>query len=72
MKDIEQKHSIPSRWTPADVEYKEVEHAILADKMEQLLLAMWKAAKRRSFLLKLKAKYAGMYYQLHSGYATYV
>ena len=61
LKDMEQKLSISTRWTSSDVEYKEVEHALLTNKREQMLLAMWKAAKRRLFLLRLKAKYAGTY-----------
>ena len=60
LKEIEIKHSISSRWTPSDREYKESEHALLSDKKEELLRVIWKAAKRRSFLLQLKAKYAGM------------
>ncbi len=59
LKEIEQNHCISLRWKPSDREYQEMEQALLGEKKEQLLLAIWKAAKRRAFLLKLKAKYAG-------------
>ncbi len=60
LKEIEQNHCISLRWKPSDREYQEMEEqALLGEKKEQLLLAIWKAAKRRAFLLKLKAKYAG-------------
>lgn len=61
LEDIEKKHSIISRWTPSDKEYCELQQLVAAEKKEQLLRAIWKAAKRRAFLLKLKAKYAGMF-----------
>ena len=38
----------------------------LYDFIEYLLLGIWEAAKRRMFLLKLKAKYAGKYSLLGS------
>ena len=60
LEEIEEKHSITSRWTPSDKEYQKLEHSLVTDKKEQLLMAIWKAVKRRVFLLKLKAKYAGM------------
>ncbi len=61
LEEIERKHSISSRWTQSDKQYQELESHLVAgkEKKEQLLRAIWKAAKRRAFLLKLKAKYAG-------------
>ena len=59
LEEIETRHSI-QRWTPGDREYKEVLHALLLSKKEQLLLEMWKTGQRRAFLLNLKRKYAGM------------
>ena len=59
--EMEAKHTISSRWKMSDQEFTESEQALLLDKKDQLFLAIWKASKRRSFLLKLKAKYAGMY-----------
>ncbi len=61
LEDIEKKHSIVSRWTTSDKEYQELERRLVAEKKEQLLRAIWKAAKIRAFLLKLKAKYAGTF-----------
>ena len=59
LQDIEVKHSVSLRWTPSDREYMDTGKTLLVNRKEQLLLTIWKAAKRRSFLLKLKAKYAG-------------
>ena len=60
LKEFELEHSIFVRWSPLDKEYVETEQMLAETKQKQLLLGMWKAAKRRTFLLKLKSKYAGM------------
>ena len=60
LKEIEKQHRISVRWTPQDKQYLEVENQFAETKREQLLLGLWKAAKRRKFLLQLKAKYAGL------------
>ena len=59
--EMEAKHTISSQWKMSDQEFTESEQALLLDKKDQLLLAIWKASKRRSIWLKLKAKYAGTY-----------
>ncbi len=58
LEEIERKHSISSGWTQSDKQYEELQCHLVAEKKEQLLRAIWKAAKRRAFLLKLQAKYA--------------
>ena len=40
----------------------------ILQKREQLLLVLWKSSQRRLFLLKLKQKYAGLYFTLASLY----
>ena len=66
LKEVEVKQAILVRWTPSSTEYRELERQVLDNKREYLLLGIWEAAKRRMFLLKLKAKYAGNYSLLGS------
>lgn len=67
---LEEKNHIHTRWDASAKEYKEVQLAFSLQKKEQLSAAIWAASRRRQFLLKLKAKYAGkmfhylMFYKL--------
>ena len=71
LKEIESDHSISVRWSPLDKDYMEFESKIAESKQEHLLMGMWKAARRRKFLLELKAKYAGMMKQTSSPVVSY-
>lgn len=57
---MEKTHGVVHRWVPSDREYIEHEHILNLRKQEVALLQLLKACNRRSFLLKLKKKYAGL------------
>lgn len=58
--DVERSHRIPCRWNQAHPDYKQLSATFSREKRSHLVEAMWAASSRRQFLLKLKAKYAGM------------
>ena len=60
LEEIERKHAIQHRWSQSNVEYTECLYTLALDKREHLLISMWKSGQRRTFLLNLKKKYAGV------------
>ena len=59
LKKLEQDHQIHTRWEESTKEYKEMKNAFSEQKKKQIYEFIWGASRRRQFLLKLKAKYAG-------------
>jgi len=57
---MENKYGITERWTTADCDYSDARAAHLKEKLQQLKTSMWAVAARREYLLRMKAKYAGM------------
>ena len=57
---MEKQYHVLHRWTPNDPQYIQVKEFFSFEKQSQLAEAMWASSSRRQFLLKLKAKYAGM------------
>jgi len=57
---MENKYGITERWTTADRDYSDARAAHLKEKLQQLKTSMWAVAARREYLLRMKAKYAGM------------
>lgn len=65
LSECERRNKLSHRWLQSDRQYKELEHSLLFNKKEQILLELWKVSQRRLFLLKLKRKYAGIYAWLY-------
>lgn len=59
--ELEKLHNIRHRWTTEDVEYLQVKHTFSLEKRVQIAEIMWASSVRRQYLLKLKAKYAGIW-----------
>ena len=59
LKDIERKNKIRNRWSPSDREFVYYKSLLEKNQRWHLLSSLW-TTSRRNFLLKLKAKYAGM------------
>ena len=59
LKDLEKQHNLQYRWSPSDREFQEYKSLLEGNKRKQLLSGLWVVSRRRQFLLKLKAKYAG-------------
>ena len=58
---IEEKQDISSRWTPSSHQYAEVKQHLLSEKVRRTRTALWSSVVKRHYLLRMKAKYAGMY-----------
>lgn len=58
--DFEHRHGIKVRWSQNDQSYLEAKKMFLREKKEQLQTSLWACVIKRHYLLKLKAKYAGM------------
>ena len=58
--DLEQRHCLPCRWDQSHPDYQQLSATFSREKRSHVVEAMWAASSRRQFLLKLKAKYAGM------------
>ncbi len=61
LRELELINSIKHRWTPSDSAYIEAQKVFSKERSEQVVKSLWAALSRWMFLLKLKAKYAGMY-----------
>ena len=59
---FEQKHQIGHRWKPDDQDFSNARYSYFKEKQESLYRSMKAAIVKRQFLLKLKAKYAGIQY----------
>ena len=62
--EFERRHAITKRWKPTDVEFGEARHAYFIEKQQLLYSSLRTAMVKRQYLLKLKAKYAGIWHQL--------
>ena len=60
IQEIEQKHGIQTRWLDDCPEYIATKSVIQSKEKQKLKLKMRDQAKERWYLLKLKAKYAGV------------
>lgn len=69
IKEIEQEHGIQSRWSDNCPEYIATKTLINSKEKQKLKLKMRNLAKERWYLLKLKAKYAGL--NVHVEYFVY-
>ena len=49
-----------SRWKPADQQYEEVRTRLLTDKKNRVHTSLWSSVVKRHYLLRMKAKYAGI------------
>ena len=73
LKELERQYHISQRWSPTDSEYMQVQHSFSIEKQTYVNEALWAASARRQFLLKLKAKYAGIYsYYVPTANVNYV
>ena len=61
--EMERKCRIPKRWLPGDDEYIETRKAFLIEKKTQLRTCLRASVVKRCYLLRMKAKYAGMWVQ---------
>ena len=59
--DFERRYGIRERWTHMDSDYCKARQAFLMQKQGQLQSCLWKTVVKRHYLLRAKAKYAGMY-----------
>lgn len=59
--DFERRHKIATRWKTTDKEYIDAKSSFLLEKKEQLQTSLWSSIVKRQYLLKMKAKYAGMF-----------
>ncbi len=57
---IEKKWDISSRLTPSSCQYAEVKMHLLSEKVRCIRTAMWSSVVKRHYLLRMKAKYAGI------------
>ena len=57
---MEKQYCIPHQWVPTEHEYMQVEQVFTHDTQSQLVEAKWASSGCHQFLLKFKAKYAGM------------
>lgn len=60
LEQLEEEHDILSRWKPQDKEYEQLRTQLLREKLEQVRAALWSSVIKRHYLLRMKAKYAGM------------
>ncbi len=60
LRELELINGIKHRWTLSDSAYVEAQKVFSKERSEQVAKSLWSASSRRMFLLKLKAKYAGM------------
>lgn len=58
--DMEKRHNLPCRWSQTHSDYKQLCAEFSREKRGHIVEAMWSASSRRQFLLRLKAKYAGV------------
>ena len=58
--NFEQKHQTGHRWKPGDQDFSDASRSYSKEKQESLHRSMKAATVKRQFLLKLKAKYAGI------------
>ena len=58
--DFERTRGIKQRWNPTDKEYRDAQHSSLLDKQQSIYSSLRSAIVKRQYLLKLKAKYAGI------------
>ena len=57
---VERKHGIRVRWQENDSTFASVQQRLTHKKQNNELLSLQKMASERTFLLELKAKYAGL------------
>ena len=58
----ESNHNVESRWLTTSQEYKDTIATGKSKEKQKLRIKMQKEARERWFLLRLKSKYAGMFY----------
>lgn len=57
---FEQQYQICSRWKPGDEEFAIAQSLFCKEKQDALRHSLWAAVVKRQYLIKLKAKYAGV------------
>ena len=60
LSNLEHSHGVNQRWSPSSTEYREVKALVSSENRIRLLIKIDQAARERWFLLRLKAKYAGI------------
>ena len=59
--EMGKRYRLSCRWSSSDEVVQMYKGLLTKNKRKQLLSSLWAACTKRLFLLKLKAKYAGMY-----------
>lgn len=62
LKEFEVKYHLLCWWDTASRDYTEAQMALSLERRDDVGEAMWAASSRRQYLLKTKAKYAGMFF----------
>ena len=62
--EFEQRHQIFPRWKSGDEEFLATRCLYCKEKEESLRHSLWAAIVKRQYLIKLKAKYAGVQHKL--------
>jgi len=57
---MEGSYGVTSRWKPADQEYEEIRTQLVTDKKNRVHTSLWSSIVKRHYLLRMKAKYAGI------------
>ena len=60
--DMERRFGVVSRWKTTDKEYADAKRSFLMEKQSQLHTCLWATVVKRHYLLRMKAKYAGIVY----------
>ncbi len=61
LEQIEKKHGISCRWKPSDSQYENVRMHLLKEKtVLRIHASLWSSVVKRHYLLRMKAKYAGI------------
>lgn len=58
--DFERRYNITQRWKPTDTDFVDASQAFLMEKKNQLYNSLWTVVAKRHYLLRMKARYAGM------------
>ena len=60
LEGVEGQYNISHRWEPTDRDYVQIQMSLSTEKENYIAESMWATSARRKFLLRLKAKYAGI------------
>ncbi len=63
--EMDRRHGVLARWKPGDKQYEEMRSCLLKENIMRVRATLWSCIVKRHYLLRMKAKYAGIWHILN-------